>query len=647
MLDAPVFAVQHHPEAGPGPHDAALPVRRVHRADDRSRRESLPVPKRTDLETILIIGSGPIVIGQACEFDYSGTQACRVLRDEGYRVVLVNSNPATIMTDPEFADATYVEPLDVAEPDPHHRAGAARRAAPDARRPDRAQPRDRAARGRRARRVRRRAHRRQRRGDPHRRGPPRVQGRDGGDRARACRSSGLAYTLDEADGDRARRSATRSSAGRRSSSAAAAPASRTTPTRCARVAAHGLAASPVSEILLEQSVVGWKEYELEVMRDHADNVVVICSIENFDAMGVHTGDSITVAPAQTLTDVEYQRMRDAAFACIRRIGVDTGGSNIQFALNPANGDDGRHRDEPARVALAARSRARPPGSRSPRSRRGSRSGTGSTRSSTTSPARRRRAFEPTIDYVVTKVPRWAFEKLPGRVAGARHDDAVGRRGDGDRAHVPRVAPEGAALARDGPRRASTATRPSASTTRRHRDRRARAHGRRRRRRSGSFLVDAALRRGVSVERLHEATGIDPWFLDQMPRSSTSARVARGASASTTSTGATGGGRSGSASATRSSPTSGASTRGDVFATRGVAAGVDVTYKTVDTCAAEFAARTPYHYGTYEDEDEVAPLDPARGRDPRQRARTASARASSSTTAACTPRSRSPTPASRP
>ena len=249
------------------------------------------------------------------------------------------------------------------------------------------------------------------------------------------------------------------------------------------------------------------------MRDHADNVVVICSIENFDPMGVHTGDSITVAPAQTLTDVEYQRMRDAAFACIRRIGVDTGGSNIQFAREPGERRHGRDRDEPARVAVAARSRARRPGSRSPRSRRASRSGyrldeimndiTGETPAS----------FEPTIDYVVTKVPRWAFEKLPGRVAGARHDDAVGRRGDGDRPHVPRVAPEGAALARDRARRAQRRPGRARATTRVG-DRRARAPRRDAHAGAARSCVEAALRRGVSVERLHDATGIDPWFLDQ-------------------------------------------------------------------------------------------------------------------------------------
>src|SRR6266480_1764791 len=294
------------------------------------------MPRRDDLASILLIGSGPIVIGQACEFDYSGTQACRVLREEGYRVVLVNSNPATIMTDPEFADATYIEPLDVPtltriidkeRPDALlptlggqtglnlavalHEAGVldtygveligadveAIRTAEDRHRFKLAMteiglqvpPSGIAYNVDEALQV------AQQVGYPVIVRPAFILGGGG---------TGMAYHVDEMH----------------------------------RVATRGLAASPISEILIERSISGWKEYELEVMRDHADNVVVICSIENLDPMGVHTGDSITVAPAQTLTDVEYQRMRDAAFACIRRIGVDTGGSNIQFAVNPLDGE---------------------------------------------------------------------------------------------------------------------------------------------------------------------------------------------------------------------------------------------------------------------------------------------------------------------
>ena len=260
-----------------------------------------------------------------------------MLRDEGYRVVLVNSNPATIMTDPEFADATYVEPLDVAT-----LARIIERERPDALLPTLggqtgAQPRDRA---------------RTRPACSTQYGVELIGAsveaiRTAEDRSRfkaAMSEIGLARAARRASRTRSTKRCAVAERGRlpgdhaarRSSSAAAAPASRTTPTRCARVAAHGLAASPVvGDPASSSRSSGWKEYELEVMRDHADNVVVICSIENFDPMGVHTGDSITVAPAQTLTDVEYQRMRDAAFACIRRIGVDTGGSNIQFAVEPA------------------------------------------------------------------------------------------------------------------------------------------------------------------------------------------------------------------------------------------------------------------------------------------------------------------------
>src|SRR3954451_6183321 len=368
------------------------------------------MPKRTDLETILIIGSGPIVIGQACEFDYSGTQACRVLRDEGFRVVLVNSNPATMMTDPEFADATYVEPLDL-----ESLTRIIEREQPDALLPTLG--------GQTALNLAIELHEA---GVLERYGVELI-----GASVEAIRTaenrhefkaameeiglevprSGFAYDLDDAvtiaeevgfplivrpsfilggggtgmahDMDEFR-----------------------------RVAAHGLATSPVSEILIEQSVAGWKEYELEVMRDHADNVVVVCSIENFDAMGLHTGDSITVAPAQTLTDVEYQRMRDAAFACIRRIGVDTGGSNIQFAVNPENGDVVVIEMNP-RVsrssALASKATGFPIAKIAARLAVGYRLDEIMNDITGETPA----SFEPTIDYVVTKVPRWAFEKLPG------------------------------------------------------------------------------------------------------------------------------------------------------------------------------------------------------------------------------------------
>ena len=293
------------------------------------------MPRRDDIKSILIIGSGPIVIGQACEFDYSGTQACRVLRDEGYRVILANSNPATIMTDPEFADATYIEPLDVA----------VLTAIIEKERPDALLP---TLGGQTALNL---ATELANAGvlDKHQvemigasnEAIKTAEDRDLFRKAMAeigieCARSEIAHNIEEA------REAIKEIGlpviirpayilGGKGTAFAY------TLEEYEKVAALGLEASPISEILVEQSIKGWKEFELEVMRDHEDNCVVICSIENVDAMGVHTGDSITVAPAQTLSDVEYQTMRDSAFACIRRVGVETGGSNVQFAVHPETG----------------------------------------------------------------------------------------------------------------------------------------------------------------------------------------------------------------------------------------------------------------------------------------------------------------------
>ena len=352
-------------------------------------------------------------------------------------------------------------------------------------------------------------------------------------------------------------------------------------------------------------------------------------------MGVHTGDSITVAPAQTLTDVEYQQMRDAAFACIRRVGVETGGSNVQFAVDPGDRRHGRHRDEPARVAQSSALASKATGF--PIAKIAAKLAVGYTLDEIPNDITRETpaCFEPTIDYVVTKIPRWAFEKLPGTTRRARHADAVGRRGDGDRAHVPRDAAEGAALARDRAGSGSTATRPSASSTS-STDDELRAHGRDRHARAALPARGGAARAASPIERIYDATRVDPWFLDQMPQIVEERDAARRAPASTAMT------RRDWRRAKRlgfsdapARATCGASPR-TTCARRALAAGVRATYKTVDTCAAEFAADTPYHYSTYEDEDEVAPADQPEGGDPRLRARTASARASSSTTAACTP-----------
>jgi carbamoyl-phosphate synthase large subunit len=557
------------------------------------------VPKRTDLETILIIGSGPIIIGQACEFDYSGTQACRVLRREGYRVVLVNSNPATIMTDPEFADATYVEPLDV-----QSLTRIIERERPDALLPtlggqtalnlsiELAEAGVLAEYG---------VEMIGASVDAIRTAENRHEFKAAMEEiGLAVPASGFAYALDEAMAvaDQVgypiivRPSFILGGGGTGFAHDA---------DEMLKVAAHGLATSPVSEILIEQSIVGWKEYELEVMRDHADNVVVVCAIENFDAMGVHTGDSITVAPAQTLTDVEYQRLRDDAFACIRRIGVDTGGSNIQFAVNPANGDCVVIEMNP-RVsrssALASKATGFPIAKIAARLAVGYRLDeilndiTGATPAS----------FEPSIDYVVTKVPRWAFEKLPGSspVLGTMMQSV------GEVMAIGRTFPESFQKAL----RSLETGRYGLNCDPTEREYEARSTDELVRMVASPtperpFLLDAALRRGVSVARLHEVTGIDPWFLEHVAaigreRAWLSERLPAELSRREW----------------RRVKRTGFSDaqlgylwgvdEQVVYAAR-TARDVRVTYKTVDTCAAEFAASTPYHYGTYEDDDEVAPL----------------------------------------
>jgi carbamoyl-phosphate synthase large subunit len=557
------------------------------------------MPARDDLETILLIGSGPIVIGQACEFDYSGTQACRVLRAEGYRVVLVNSNPATIMTDPEFADATYVEALDVptlARIIEHER--------PDALLPTLGgqtglnlavalheqgvlEAFDVEMIGANVEAIRTAEDRRQFKQAMTEIGlsvPP----------------SGVAYTVDEAlriAGEVGYPVIVRPAFILGGGGTGIAHDRRS----MTQVAARGLAASPISEILIERSVAGWKEFELEVMRDHADNVVVICSIENVDPMGVHTGESITVAPAQTLTDVEYQTMRDAAFACIRRIGVETGGSNVQFAVNPRDGQMVIIEMNP-RVsrssALASKATGFPIAKIAARLAVGYRLDEIRNDITRETPA----SFEPTIDYVVTKVPRWAFEKLPGAapLLGTQMQSV------GEVMAIGRVFPESlqkalrsleagrAGLNCDPVEReydvidSEQLVRAAAVPTPER-----------------IFQVEAALRKFVSVERLHEVTGIDPWFLDQMLQIVEERDRLRQLGldamrrADWRQAKRLGFGDAQLAHLWRT-------TIEAVRAAR-VDADVRVTYKTVDTCAAEFAAFTPYHYGTYEDEDELAPL----------------------------------------
>jgi carbamoyl-phosphate synthase large subunit len=368
------------------------------------------MPKRTDIHKILIIGSGPIVIGQACEFDYSGTQACKALREEGYKVVLVNSNPATIMTDPEFADGTYIEPIT-----PEVVEKIIEREKPDALLPTLG--------GQTGLNT---AMALWRNGALQRHGVEMIGAKaeaieKGEDRLKfkQCMQkigldvpvSGVAHTVEEA------REITRM-IGRFPVIIRPAYTLGGTGGGIAynreefdAMAQGGLDASPVSEILVEESLIGWKEYETEVMRDRADNCVIVCSIENLDPMGVHTGDSITVAPIQTLTDKEWQIMRDASFACIREIGVETGGSNIQFAVNPDNGRLCVIEMNP-RVSRSSALASKATGF--PIAKIAAKLAVGYTLDeipndiTKSTPA----SFEPTIDYVVVKVPRFAFEKFP-------------------------------------------------------------------------------------------------------------------------------------------------------------------------------------------------------------------------------------------
>ena len=565
------------------------------------------MPRRDDLESILVIGSGPIVIGQACEFDYSGTQACRVLAEEGYRVVLANSNPATIMTDPGMADRTYVEPLD-----PDVLTAVIERERPDALLPTLG--------GQTALNL---TMALSERGVLEANGveviganPEAIATAEDRERFKEAMeeiglstpSSGFAHSLDEAMAIGAsigypimvRPSYILGGAG--TGIAADAEA-------LIRLAAEGLDASPISEVLVERSIAGQKEYELEVMRDHADNCVVICSIENFDPMGVHTGDSITVAPAQTLTDVEYQEMRDAAFACIRRVGVETGGSNVQFAVDPVTGHQTVIEMNP-RVsrssALASKATGFPIAKIAARLAVGYRLDEIPNDITGATPA----SFEPVIDYVVTKIPRWAFEKLPGAtdVLGTRMQSVgevmgIGRTFPESLQKAVRSLEQGRSGLNGDPAEEAVDLVPAeqlladvaVATPER------------------LYQLESLLRRGVSVEELHEVTAIDPWFLSEMAKI-TDARMALDLQVTLGMTVEDLDRREwrrlkrlGFADAQLAHLLGDTVSVADVRAAR-VAAGAPVTFKTVDTCAAEFEAHTPYHYSTSEDEDEIRPSD---------------------------------------
>jgi len=554
------------------------------------------MPRRPDLSTVLVLGSGPIVIGQAGEFDYSGTQACRVLREEGLRVVLVNSNPATIMTDPDVADATYVEPLTVVSV----------RAVIEKERPDAllatlggqtalnlaielaeagvleefgvellgadieairtAEDRERfrhameeigleSPRSAYVRSVEDALGAAEELGYPMVLRPSFTLGGKGG---------GIAY--DEAE----------------------------LVTKIAR----GIADSPVGEVLVEESVLGWKEFELEVMRDRNDNCVIVCSIENIDAMGVHTGDSITVAPAMTLTDPELQQMRDAAFAVLRRIGVETGGSNVQFAVDPVTGRQLVIEMNP-RVSRSSALASKATGF--PIAKIAARLALGYSLDEIANDitGRTRAAFEPSIDYVVVKVPRFDFEKFPGaddtlttrmhsvgevmafgrsfrdalqRALRSLEDGTIGFHRDDDGDDEATLIAD---LERPNPRRI--------------------------------LRVAQALARGMDPAEVSRLTGFDPWFVDQMQQITTLQRRLAEVGASVLDDPAL----------LRSAKRDGVGDRliaslvgtdeGEVRAARH-RHGIRPVYRTVDTCAAEFDSTTPYHYATYDEDDEVAPHD---------------------------------------
>jgi len=560
------------------------------------------MPRRTDINHILVIGSGPIVIGQACEFDYSGTQACRVLRAEGFRVSLINSNPATIMTDPEFADATYIEPLlpafvekvmaterDNGTPVDAilatlggqtalnlavdlHAAGALERYGVELIGADI---------------------------EAIERGEDRQKFKDivrrvGGD----VPDSAVCHSLDEAVafastvGNRVVIRPSFTMGGLGSGLANTLEEVRT-------LAARGLAASPVHEVLVEESVFGWKEFELELMRDRKDNVVVVCSIENVDPMGVHTGDSITVAPAMTLTDREYQHMRDIGIAVLREVGVDTGGCNIQFAVDPKTGRLIVIEMNP-RVSRSSALASKATGF--PIAKIAAKLAVGYTLDEVTNditgatPA----SFEPALDYVVVKIPRFAFEKFPGadpvlttHMKSVGEAMSIGRNftealGKAMRSMETKVAGFWTSDGRDSALPSVDELLGIASVP---------TDGR-------LYAVEQALRAGASVADVAAATGIDPWFIDQMLLILEVGSEIADAPALTP------------ALLLRAkrhgiSDRQIAVLRPELAGEDGVRtlrhrAGIRPVFKTVDTCAAEFAASTPYHYSSYDEETEVLP-----------------------------------------
>jgi carbamoyl-phosphate synthase large subunit len=551
------------------------------------------MPKRTDIHKILIIGSGPIVIGQACEFDYSGTQACKALRSEGFQVVLINSNPATIMTDPELADRTYVEPLTVD----------AVRYVIERERPDALLP---TVGGQTALNI---AVALAEDGSLDRFGVELIGAKLDAIKVAEDRllfkqameeiglempRSGYVKSIEEAHdlvNDVGYPAIIRPSFTLGGTGGGIAFNAE----EYDEIVARALAASPLHETLIEQSIIGWKEYELEVMRDLADNVVIICSIENFDPMGIHTGDSITVAPAQTLTDREYQVMRDAALRVIRRVGVETGGSNIQFALNPRNGRLMVIEMNP-RVSRSSALASKATGF--PIAKIAAKLAVGYTLDEIPNDITKKTpaSFEPTIDYCVVKIPKWAFEKFPAS------DPTLGTqmKSVGEAMAIGRTFKEAfqkglRSLETRGPfkpppdldeaelRRKLTIPSPDRV----------------------QFTLQA-LSAGYSIQELHDLTKIDPWFLDNLHQIVEQERVLSQETAETISRGALLEAKRSGFSDQAVARLVGA-TETEVRRLRHDK-GVRPVFKRVDTCGAEFESFTPYLYSTYEEEDESQPTD---------------------------------------
>ena len=550
------------------------------------------MPKRTDIHKILIIGSGPIVIGQGPEFDYSGTQACRALKQEGFEVVLVNSNPATIMTDPEIADRTYVEPLTLET----------LMAIIEKERPDAVLPTVGGQTGLNL------SVELFEKGILDKFGVKLIGAnvdaiKVGEDRELFKKAmdeigipsarGGFAHTWEEAQkiveetGYPAiiRPAFTLGGTG---------GGTAYNPEEFEEIARNGLAASPVSQILVEESILGWKEYELEVMRDLADNVVIICSIENFDPMGVHTGDSITVAPAQTLSDVEYQKLRDMSIACIRKVGVETGGSNIQFAVNPENGDV-RIIEMNPRVSRSSALASKATGF--PIAKIAAKLAVGYTLDEIPNDITRKTpaSFEPTIDYVVTKIPKWAFEKFPGV------EDVLGTqmKSVGEVMAIGRTFKESLFKGL----RSLEAVKPlrlqDVSDDELQR-RLARPNSNR------FSYITYALQNGYSIDEIHRLSKIDPWFLEQLKQvmdlqdrldskkledfDEDDLRLAK---------------EYGLSDRRLSFLTGQSETEVRKFRQ---SRGISPVYKRVDTCGAEFESFTPYMYSTYEEESEAEPTN---------------------------------------